>query len=164
MFFFAKTSTIFGRIEFLFFCCTTSVEILFFSFFFMKGSGRYGSEKGSVTHGHTDKRTYGHTQREEQYISQTFNKSNFRINIPDLYRMRIGKAFQSSVGTSLSFAALLALADTYGGQTAQFTPSSQQLGMTATVPSSVYSTTRYILIPKIFTYDSVRLSKTIFTL
>ena len=35
----------------------------------MKGSGRYGSDKGSVTHGLTDRRTDGHTRREEQYIS-----------------------------------------------------------------------------------------------
>ena len=42
-----------------------------FSFFFfcIKGSGRYGLDKGSVTYGQTDGRTDVHTRREEQYMS-----------------------------------------------------------------------------------------------
>ena len=39
----------------------------FFFKFFMKGSWRYGSDKGSVTHGHTDGRTY--TEGRTIYVS-----------------------------------------------------------------------------------------------
>ena len=40
----------------------------FFHFFSMKGSWRYGSDKGSVTHGHTDGRTY--TEGRTIYVSR----------------------------------------------------------------------------------------------
>ena len=67
--FFAKTSTIFGKIEFWFFCCTTSEGMSFMDFFLFctKGSGRYGSDKVVL---HMDRRTDGHTRREEQNMSR----------------------------------------------------------------------------------------------
>ena len=40
-----------------------------FQIFCMKGSGRYGSDKESVTDKRTDRRTDGHTRREKQYMS-----------------------------------------------------------------------------------------------
>ena len=70
--FLVKTLTIFSKIKFWFFCFTTSVGMLCmatFSFFFsMKGSWRYGSDKGSVTNGHTDGRTY--TEGRIIYVSR----------------------------------------------------------------------------------------------
>ena len=49
----------------------------YFSFFCTKGSGRYGSDKGSVTHGQTD----GNTWREEQYMSPAGETYNSYMNL-----------------------------------------------------------------------------------
>ena len=38
---------------------------IFSIFFSMRGSRRYGWDKGSVTHGHTDGRTDGYTDRRD---------------------------------------------------------------------------------------------------
>ena len=71
-FFLAKTSTFyfFAKFNFIFLLHNFSRYVIygfFFHFFSMKGSWRYGSDKGSVTHGHTDGRTY--TEGRTIYVS-----------------------------------------------------------------------------------------------
>ena len=66
--FWPKFNIFFAKLNFNFLLHSFSRYVIcgfFFQFFCTKGSGRYGSDKGSVTHRQTD----GHTQREEQHMS-----------------------------------------------------------------------------------------------